>query len=54
MHRTYGTDWLGHTDYAVARDLILDLYNLIMNGHPPAQRHLDRADYNGRSYWVLP
>jgi esterase/lipase superfamily enzyme/nucleoid DNA-binding protein len=48
------TDWLGHSNYAGARDLIVDLYNLIVNGHPPARRHLDKRDYNGKPYWVLP
>jgi len=46
------TSLLGHSYFA--NQLVEDLYALLRNGLPPAERRLDPREKQGLRYWVLP
>ena len=44
-------DFLGHSYFGSSDSVICDLYKLILEGHPPDRRGLERRELGGRAYW---
>lgn len=43
--------FLGHAYYGENRSVISDIFHLIRNGLPPAERGLNPCEINGKQYW---
>jgi esterase/lipase superfamily enzyme len=48
------TDLIGHGYFAESKEVIDDIFQLVVNGQKPDNRRLNRADRSGLVYWALP